>query len=95
MTERVAIFEPIFVVTMPETIEPGKLYISETYGTAIHLCACGCGNRTVMPFKPFWSSGWDYANDNGLVTFAPSIGNMNFCPNRAHYYIEKNAVRWT
>ena len=56
---------------------------------AIHLCACGCGGKTVIPF-----SMWEYKNDRGLVTFSPSISNAQFCPNKAHYFIERNAVRW-
>ena len=85
---------PVWVETISKPLEHGTLYISEKYGTAIHLCACGCGNETVMPFQPFWPEGWSYGNNDGFVTFAPSVGNMGFCPNKAHYFIERNQVRW-
>lgn len=88
------VFDVKMVEFMPEVLEDGVLYVSEKYGTAIHLCACGCGKETVTPIKPFWHTGWDYTNDNGVITLYPSIGNMNFCPNKAHYFYERNRVRW-
>ena len=42
--------------TIPDELEFGKLYYSDKYGTAAHLCACGCGNKVVTPCKSgFWS----------------------------------------
>ena len=86
--EKVSVFVSRFVDLAPDVIEDGVLYISEKYRCAIHLCACGCGGKTVIPF-----SMWEYKNDRGLVTFSPSISNAQFCPNKAHYFIERNAVR--
>ena len=34
---------PCFVKYIPEQLEPGKIYISDEYKVAVHLCACGCG----------------------------------------------------
>lgn len=43
--------QPVFCVEMPPVLEHGKLYISKEYKVAIHLCACGCGIKTVTPLK--------------------------------------------
>jgi len=37
---------------MPRELEPGILYVSEKYGTAAHLCACGCGAKIRTPLGP-------------------------------------------
>ncbi len=91
--EKVTVFIPRFVALVPDIIEDGVLYISEKYSCAIHLCACGCGGKTVMSIPPM-PKAWKYKNDDGSVTFSPSISNAQFCPNKAHYFIERNAVRW-
>lgn len=88
------VFDVKMVETVPAVIEDGVLYVSEKYGTAIHLCACGCGEETVTPLKPLLHDGWDCRNENGLVTLSPSISNAQFCPNKAHYFFERNRVRW-
>ena len=36
-------FEHRFVELIPEVLDEGVLYISVTYTTALHKCACGCG----------------------------------------------------
>jgi hypothetical protein len=55
--------EPIWVGVMPTTFEAGKLNISRSFDTAIHLCVCGCGMHTVTPLGgdgwPVWyAHGW-------------------------------------
>ena len=30
---------------MPKDLKPGVLYVSEQFGAAAHLCACGCGSK--------------------------------------------------
>ena len=47
------IFEltPVYVVNIPKVIPEGKIYISKEYEIAIHLCACGCGVKTVTPLE--------------------------------------------
>lgn len=84
-------YKTVFVEFMPEQKEEGILYISKRFGLAIHLCACGCGDQSVMDFKPEWKDGWNLIEDGNEISFSPSILNR-FCG--AHYYIEKNKVRW-
>lgn len=90
---RLTAIEPVFCDYIPETLEQGKLYISKKGGAVVHLCACGCGNRTVTPLKPFWKDGWSMLNTNGKVTLRPSIGNFEF-PCKSHYFITENHIDW-
>lgn len=46
------IFKHKFVEYIPDTIEENIIYISISYSTAIHLCACGCGKEVVTPLSP-------------------------------------------
>jgi hypothetical protein len=79
-----------FVELMPKEIEDGVLYISMEYATAIHLCACGCGNKVVTPLSP---KDWKLTFDGDSISLSPSIGNWNFdC--KSHYWIKNNNVRW-
>ncbi|EPG6291769.1 DUF6527 family protein [Enterobacter cloacae] len=81
---------PIFVEFIPDDVEPGKLYISETYQTAIHKCCCGCGEEVVTPLSPV---DWKIKKDIHGVSLHPSIGNWNYkC--RSHYIISNNKVIW-
>ncbi|HEX5538834.1 MAG TPA: DUF6527 family protein [Methylophilaceae bacterium] len=82
--------KPVFVEFIPRDIEEGVLYISETYKTASHKCACGCGSRVVTPLSP---ADWRVIKNNDLVSLHPSIGNWNF-PCRSHYWIRDNQIRW-
>lgn len=75
-----------FVTSVPRVLEPGVLYVSMEYGTAVHGCCCGCGEQVVTPFSP---GGWKMTFDGESVTIRPSIGNWNFkC--RSHYFITEN-----
>ncbi len=77
-----------FVEQIPDVISPGILYVSMDYATAIHSCACGCGNEVVTPLSP---SDWKLLYDGETVTLKPSIGNWNFrC--RSHYWITNNKI---
>lgn len=80
---------PEFVEVLPMNLEEGKLYISMKYCTAVHLCACGCGERVVTPLQP---NGWRLSFD-GLVTLRPSIGNFEY-PCMSHYFITDNEIQW-
>jgi hypothetical protein len=82
--------EPRFVEFIPETIEDGFLYISETHGTAIHKCCCGCGEEVVTPLG---SARWRLVKRRGKVSLIPSIGNWNYAC-QAHYWIRRNKVEW-
>jgi hypothetical protein len=80
--------EPRFVVNVPRLLEPGVLYVSMEFGTAVHACCCGCGEQVVTPFSP---RDWSLTYDGETVSLWPSIGNWNMhC--RSHYVIRKNDV---
>jgi hypothetical protein len=85
--------EPVFVELIDSELEQGKLYISEKYGVAIHLCACGwCNQQTVTPIhNPY--TGWSMTNIDGKVTLSPSIGNFQM-PCNSHYFVRENKVVW-
>ena len=73
----------------PDQPEPGSFYYSEDFGSSLHLCACGCGRRVVLPIKP---AGWRMDLGTGVSLF-PSVGNREFdC--RSHYLIKDGAVIW-
>ncbi|KVV15039.1 DUF6527 family protein [Flavobacterium sp. TAB 87] len=77
-----------FVEFIPEQLEDGVLYISLTYCTAIHKCACGCSNEVVTPFAP---NDWKMTFDGKTISLSPSIGNWNFdC--RSHYWIRNSEI---
>ena len=84
---------PIFVEEMPDKFEENKLYISESYGNcAIHLCFCGCTNKTVTPLGG--GKYWDLVKEkDGKVSLIGSIGNFNF-PCKSHYIITKNKANF-
>ncbi len=82
--------KPKFVDEMPREKEDGILYISEKFGLAIHLCACGCGEQTVTPTRE-----WKLTNNEGKITLRPSIGNFRGeHPYHAHYYVTENRIEW-
>lgn len=82
---------PVMVEEIPsaEDIQPGVLYISHKYGTAVHHCACGCGEEVITPLSP---EGWTI-HFNGRFSLTPSIGNFQF-PCRSHYFITNEEVCW-
>lgn len=85
-----AIVIPQFVELMPGQLQDGVLYISEKYGTAIHKCCCGCGQKVVTPLSP---AKWQLRRSRDAVTLYPSIGNWNL-PCQSHYWIRRNRVEW-
>lgn len=90
--ERIHSLTPVFVETINGDPEHGKLYISEQYEVAVHLCACGCGGKTVTPLGP---GEWSINKINDKVTLRPSIGNWSGeNPYHAHYYITENKIEW-
>lgn len=85
--------KPEYVEHMPENLEEGVLYISGRFELAIHLCACGCGGKTVTPL------GYDHwtltTTSDGKVTLRPSIGNWSGeNPYQAHYLVTENEIQW-
>lgn len=79
-----------FVEIIPKDPEDNILYISVRFRTAVHKCACGCGNKTVTPFSP---TDWKFIFNGKSVSLIPSIGNWNF-PCKSHYYITNNNIEW-
>lgn len=77
-----------FVRNAPRELDPGVLYISMEYATAVHSCCCGCGERVVTPFTP---TDWQMTFDGDAVSLNPSVGNWNQdC--QSHYVIKRNQV---
>lgn len=80
-----------FVEYVPSELAEGILFVSIPYATAVHRCACGCGNKVVTPITP---ADWQLLFDGDTVSLAPSIGNWGF-PCRSHYWIKRDVVRWS
>ena len=75
---------------VPEDLKPGCLYVCFECNVVVHLCACGCGSKVVLPIDPdFWSVKYNGES----VSLFPSIGNFQF-PCKSHYWIRENAVVW-
>jgi hypothetical protein len=87
---RQTIFTPQFVEYIPRQLAEGVLYVSIPYCTAVHKCACGCGNKVVTPISP---ADWQILFDGEGLSLFPSVGNWGF-PCRAHYWITSNEVMW-
>jgi len=80
--------QPVFVEFIPEALEFGKVYISEEYEIAVHLCLCGCGNQSVTLLK---KGEWTLTVNNSKVTLKPSILNR-ICG--AHYILTNNIANF-
>jgi hypothetical protein len=79
-----------FVITIPDKLAAGTLYVSMEYATVVHRCCCGCGNEVVTPLSP---TDWKLTYDGEGISLHPSIGNWSFkC--RSHYWIRGSAVQW-
>lgn len=75
---------------MPKELKPGVLYVSEEFGTAAHLCACGCGSKIRTPLGP---AEWTLEMSSSGPTLRPSIGNwQQAC--RSHYWIYRGGIKW-
>lgn len=90
--ERLTQLEPVFVETISEEMEHGKIYVSRRYKVSIHLCACGCGEQVVLPFdtEKFPNLHWLFAEQG---TFRPSVGNDQYAC-RSHYFITNWKIDW-
>ena len=83
---------PVFVDVVPDTdlMEQGVLYVSIVYATAIHNCACGCGQQAVTPLSP---DEWSLTYNGHAISLTPSIGNWRMeC--KSHYWIQGNRIIW-
>ncbi|MFD2614596.1 DUF6527 family protein [Paenibacillus gansuensis] len=75
---------------MPKDLEEGVLYVSEEFGTAAHLCACGCRSKIRTPLGP---TEWAFEDTPLGPSLDPSIGNwQQAC--RSHYWIRRGNVNW-
>src|SRR5262245_27812894 len=75
---------------MPKQLEPGILYVSERFGTAAHLCACGCGAKIRTPLGP---TEWTLKETPSGPSLWPSIGNwQQAC--QSHYVIQAGKIVW-
>jgi len=86
---KVAHIVPEFVISFPEQLELGVLYVSATFSTSAHSCACGCGREVITPLSP---AQWVLTFD-GSVSMRPSIGNWAL-PCQSHYVIDHGVIRW-
>jgi len=76
-----------FVKYIPDVLIDGILYVSLEFETAIHLCACGCGEKVVTPIRP---GEWTLLVKDDKPTLSPSIGNRFAC--KSHYFIRDGIV---
>lgn len=83
-------FELRQVDFMPKVLEPSIIYVSEKYGTAAHLCACGCGEKIRTPLGP---AEWAVTVGLNGPSVWPSVGSWQR-PCRSHYVIRDGEVRW-
>lgn len=75
---------------MPKELRPGVLYVSEEFGTAAHLCACGCGAKIRTPLGP---TEWALEETDSGPSLRPSVGNwQQAC--QSHYWIYRGEVMW-
>jgi hypothetical protein len=81
---------PEFVTFAPTVLEPGVLYVSMEYATALHACCCGCGNKVITPLAP---DRWRITFDGKRISLYPSVGNRSFAC-RSHYWIDESTVVW-
>ena len=84
-----ATLDHVFVEAIPETLQPGTLYLTINYATMAHLCACGCGAEVFTPLSP---TDWRFDYDGETVSVWPSIGSWSL-PCRSHYIIDRGRVR--
>ena len=91
-TGRTVLVRPVFVDVVPEAalMEDSVLYVSMTYATAIHKCACGCGQQAVTPLSP---DEWSLTYNGEAISLVPSIGNWGMAC-KSHYWIQDNRVIW-
>lgn len=85
---KISAIRPVYVESFPKILEDGLLYISRPFGTACHLCCCGCGTKIVTPLRP---TEYRLADVGGRVTLYPSVGNWNHAC-RSHYVIRNGQV---
>lgn len=76
---------------VPKVLEPGLLYVSEEFGAALHLCACGCGSKVSTPLGP---TEWTLEETEHGPSLKPSVGNWQL-PCQSHYWINRGRIVWS
>jgi hypothetical protein len=79
-----------FVELIPDVLGEGTVYVSPKYGTAAHLCCCGCGTEVTTPLAP---AEWHLTFDGKTISLEPSIGRWG-SPCQSHYWIREDRVVW-
>jgi hypothetical protein len=87
---KISSVDPRFVEFVPKVLEEGVVYISIPYGTIVHSCCCGCGEKVSTPLSP---AQWSLTYDGERISLSPSVGS-GALPCRSHYFISLNKVRW-
>ena len=92
-TDRLLSIRPEFVDVVPDVdlMADDVLYVSMPYATAIHKCACGCGQQAVTPLSP---EEWSMTYNGEAISLRPSIGNWGMAC-KSHYWIRDSRVVWT
>lgn len=79
-----------YVYYMPQELKPGVLYVSKEFGSAAHLCPCGCGSKIRTPLGP---TEWSLKETEGGPSLYPSVGNWQLeC--QSHYFIRHGEIIW-
>jgi hypothetical protein len=78
------------VQCIPKELKPGILYVSEEFGTAAHLCACGCGSKVRTPLG---ETDWKLEEGPQGPTLRPSVGNWQIAC-QSHYWIFQGEILW-
>jgi hypothetical protein len=89
--QKVTKIELVRVRFIPKELEPGFLYVSEEFGAAVHLCACGCGSKVSTPLGP---AEWALEETASGPSLSPSVGNWQF-PCRSHYWVTGGSIVWS
>jgi len=90
MKAKIAKIKLVRVHYIPKTLEPGILYVSEEFGAAVHLCACGCGSKVSTPLGP---AEWALEDTGCGPSLRPSIGSWQL-PCKSHYFINGGLILW-
>ena len=75
---------------IPQTLDPGVLYVSEEFEIAMHLCPCGCGTKVSTPLGP---TDWKFTDSPKGPSLYPSVGNWQR-PCQSHYWLQGGKVVW-
>lgn len=85
--------KPVFVDVIPDFYVQDEVYISMKYKVSKHLCLCGCGEMTIMPFDLIPNQWWTIVENGDLISFIGSVGNFRF-PCKSHYIITNNVANF-